>query len=218
MPYSPPSPSTAGVTGVVDVTPVAPSATDYLTVRLTDGSNFYSAGSATPVGYSVQSPYIATGAAGAAVRPIALLNPIGSGTVIRIWEIWSMLGNATPAAAAGHFEVSAFRISAFTGGTALTAGKMDTADSDSILNSVTRLAHTITTNTASTGTAAWISHWGIAWGTTVHSGFRAGEYVRLGESTKPLVIRPGEGLGTSVLTRVAGQNILMGIEWSEAAT
>lgn len=213
---------TVGVSGNVDVTPASPAANDYLPVRLTDGTAFYSAtggsgggsSQSTLTTFSVETPYVATAAAAATKVIFAMLNPVGSAKVIKIRTIWVSAGNAAPPAALGILEWVARRITAIVGGTAVTAIKMDTADAATV---ATPLVHSPTSVTASLTTSAWTSRWITAIGTANVLGYLPGQFIRFGDfGHKPLTLRAGEGLAIEEFTRVVhAPNVVVGVEWTE---
>lgn len=117
----------SGVTGVVDVTPVTPAANDYLPVRLTDGSSFYSAtggGGATPAAsFRVLYDRIVP----AANKYMATLYNTSATRKVVIKRIY-ILNHQFAAATGVLLEGEVRRISARTAGTAVTPVAEDLND------------------------------------------------------------------------------------------
>jgi hypothetical protein len=99
----------------VDVTPAAPVATDYLPVRLTDGTNFVS----NPATYHLyQMPRVTTAAA---TDLFDLFNASGSGKTMRVVGIYPVINVTAASAIVPSFEFSVIKTSAVgTGGTGHT--------------------------------------------------------------------------------------------------
>lgn len=100
---------------VVNVRPAAPSSTDYLPVRLTDGTNFTSN---APTYHLYQSPRVTTAAA---TDFFDLFNATGSGKKIKVLGLYPVIQITAASAIVPSFQFSVIKTSAVgTGGTTHT--------------------------------------------------------------------------------------------------
>lgn len=110
-------------TGVFDVTPASPAANDYLPVRLTDGTSFYSASGATiPQTFTACATSVVIGNN---KSMFSITNATGSGVVIKVYEIYITNVQTTAVTGViGNFELR--RIVSHSAGTLVTSEEMDT--------------------------------------------------------------------------------------------
>lgn len=165
--------------------------------------------------YTIETPSIAPAAAAASKELFAFLNPAGSTKVIRLRSMWVMLNLAVLTT----LELQARRITAVTGGTALTAAMNDTNNPATAL---TTLVHSPTSVTAATGTALWSARWAVsrAGSTTAIQlyGDMPGNVIRFGmDGQQTPTFRAGQGVGITELTRILGTSatVQIGVEWTE---
>lgn len=118
---------------------------------------------------------------------LCIFNPVGSGKVLRIYEVWATVPSSSGATVIIPFEMRL--TSTLTGGTVVTPKKWDSADDVSAAN----VRHTPTGLTDGGLWYTWVEQINTAQGSTsAHT-----EVVHNGETTtplKPLTLRPGEGL------------------------
>lgn len=133
-----------------------------------------------------QRTYSAEGAlAGANNKDmLCIFNPVASGKVLRIYEVWAAVPSSSGTTVVIPFEMR--QTSALTGGTVLTPKKWDTADAASIAD-----VRSAPTGLVDSGLwYTWLEQINTAQGSTkahwndIHGG----------EPLKPITLRPGEGL------------------------
>jgi len=116
-------------TGVFDVTPASPVANDYLPVRLTDGSSFYTA-SGGGGGVSQLKSFTAMSLAtviGSNKSMLSITNAIGSSVIAKIYKIYIINSQTTAVTGVvGNFEIR--RCTSHTAGTLITPEQLDTND------------------------------------------------------------------------------------------
>lgn len=165
-----------------------------------------------PVGSVVRATYSAEAALAGANNKnmLCILNPSGSGKVLRIYEVWATVPASSGATVIVPFEIR--KTSTLTGGTDVTKQKWDSDDAAA----AAAVKHTPTGLTDQGIWYTFVEQTNTAQGSTAaHT-----EMVHDGENTsglKPIMLRPGEGL---YLKQIANNTstFRMGVLWTEDTT
>lgn len=140
---------------------------------------------------------------------LSILNPIGSGKVVKVWEVWATVTSASGATVIVPFEMR--RATAVTAGTIATAGRYDSADPAP--SAVVRSAPT----SISDGTPAlmwtWVEQINTAQGSTDSTTAEVSD-AGGGAQTRGFTLREGEAL---YLRQIANNTstFRMGVLWTE---
>lgn len=190
-------------TGVFDVTPASPVANDYLPVRLTDGSSFYTAGGS---GSSVEQTFVACATSvvvGNNKSMLSITNATGSGVVIKIYEIRIVNVQTTAVTGiVGNFELR--RIASHSAGTLINTEELDTNNS---LNANVTVRAGSTVATESTNLLWRVLYSTDEWGTGTLD-VEASDHINqalfsiwnTAQNTQPITLRPNEGLTVKFAT------------------
>lgn len=189
-------------TGVFNVTPSSPIATDYLPVRLTNGSSFYeaSSGSATTLNASFIA-YAQDIQVGNNKSMFSIVN--NSGLVVKIRKIY-VVNTLTSATAGTEGEFNILRISNHSGGTLVIPSSYDT--NDTLNASITcRTAATIASESSLLVNFKWSTdEWKS--GTLDQEGYDHAQQllnpIYNGESNflKPITLRSAQGISIKFIT------------------
>ena len=140
---------------------------------------------------------------------LSILNPTGSGKVLRVYEVWAVVPSSTGATVVIPFEMRL--ATAVTGGNLLTPVKYDSTDPASVAE--VRDTPTGITDASPVLLYTWLEQINTAQSSTeaMSQSIHDGSHV---SRTKPIVIRPGEGL---YLKQIASNTstFRMGVYWTE---
>lgn len=201
-------------TGVFDITPVSPVATDYLPVRLTNGTAFYS--------LNKENTYSAVGSAiviGNNKSMLSITNATGSGVVIKIYEIYVVNAQTTAVTGViGNFELR--RIVSHSAGTLVTPEAMDLS---ATLNANVTLRTGSTVATEST-TLMWVSRFSTdEWGAGTldveandHSNQPFFPIWSTSDLLSPIVLRENQGLTVKFATNSTAGSFDILVKFTQA--
>jgi hypothetical protein len=188
-------------TGVFDVTPNTPVATEYLPIRLSNGTSFYNAGAAPAVSFTAVS--LSTVLANNKSM-ISIVNANGSNVIAKIYKIY-IINSQTSAVTGivGSFQIK--RCTNHSAGTLITPETLDT--SDTISSNITiRTGSTISGESALNLWFAKYStdEWG-AGGLDVEASDHINQQLTPlwnsdNQSIKPITLRANEGLTVKFAT------------------